>query len=153
MPTDLWQFAVTLYQRPGIEQACLQLQSQGVDVCVLMCAAWLGKNRARYQPERLAALQSLTRSWHEQVVLPLRQLRKGWRTLAQQEPALVQLREQVKQLELDAEREQLQRLETLSQNWLSEPATTPQDWLGQLAESLNPAAVQLLRNTAAGLGA
>jgi len=45
MPTDLWRFAETLYQRPGVEAACLQLQAQGADVCVLLCAAWLERRQ------------------------------------------------------------------------------------------------------------
>lgn len=150
MTTDLWPFAVTLYQQPGAEHACLQLQAQGADVCVLICAIWLEKKRARCSPERLSALQTHTRDWHEQVVRPLRQLRQNWRQPAQQDTHLQPLREQVKQLELDAEYEQLRRLDELAQQWLNEPDTTPQDWLEKMAlEPLNPTAVQLLRNAAA----
>ncbi|WXL25537.1 TIGR02444 family protein [Ectopseudomonas mendocina] len=152
MPTDLWPFAVTLYQQPGVEQACLQLQAQGADVCVVICAVWLEKHQASCRPERVLELQNHTRHWHEQVVQALRQLRQSWRQPAQEDTHLLQLREHVKRLELEAEREQLRRLTELTHHWLNEPDTTPQDWLGQLGpEPLNPAAVQLLRCTAAEL--
>ncbi len=29
MPPDLWSFALVLYARPGVEDACLRLQEQG----------------------------------------------------------------------------------------------------------------------------
>jgi uncharacterized protein (TIGR02444 family) len=152
MTTDLRPFAIALYQQPGAEHACLQLQAQGADVCVLICAIWLEIKRVRCCPERLTALQAHTRDWHEQVVRPLRQLRQNWRQPAQQDTHLLPLREQVKQLELDAEYEQLRRLGELAQQWLNEPDTTPQDWLGKMApEPLNPIAVQLLRSAAATL--
>src|SRR3546814_12836636 len=32
MTTDLWRFAESLYQRPGVEAACLHLQDEGADV-------------------------------------------------------------------------------------------------------------------------
>lgn len=150
MPADLWRFAEEFYQRPGVEAACLQLQEQGADVCLLICALWLDARGVACSATRAEALASLARPWREQVVQPLRQLRQGWREPAQRDNALRQLREEVKQLELDAERELLQRLAALSQDWPSEAAVQRGDWLEQLApEGASRAALQLLRDAAA----
>ena len=107
MPTDLWRFAQALYQHPGVEDTCLHLQTQGADVCLLLCAAWLEHRQIGCNHERAETLRNLAQPWLQQVVVPLRQLRQSWREAAQSDNALAQLREQVKQLELTAEREQL----------------------------------------------
>ena len=41
MCTDLWNHALALYARPGVEEACLGVQALGGDVCLLLCATWL----------------------------------------------------------------------------------------------------------------
>ncbi|WP_284733726.1 TIGR02444 family protein, partial [Pseudomonas aeruginosa] len=43
MTGNVWKFAVDVYARPGVETACLALQEQGADVCLLLVAAWLGR--------------------------------------------------------------------------------------------------------------
>lgn len=130
MPTDLWSFAQCLYARPGMEQACLHLQAGGADVCLLLTALWLEQRRASCTQERSAALQTLAGPWQQEVVRPLRQLRQGWCSAAQQDQALTQLREQVKALELQAEKVLLLRLEQVCQEW---PEETRCDWLSSLA--------------------
>ena len=39
MPSDLWSFAIHVYQRDGVEAACLRLQAAGADVCLLLAGA------------------------------------------------------------------------------------------------------------------
>ncbi len=133
MPTDLWRFAEALYQDPEVEQACLQLQTQGADVCLLLCAAWLETRQVACNDDRITALRDVTQSWQQQVVVPLRQLRQSWRNSAQRDQALAALREQVKKLELEAEREQLQRLARCTQNWPDSAANAALNWLERLA--------------------
>lgn len=149
MPTDLWHFALALYQQTGVEDACLQLQDQGADICLLLCGAWLERRQIGCQTERVTALRNLAEPWQEQVVLPLRQLRQHWREAAQDDKALAKLREQVKQLELAAEREQLQRLAACTQSW---PGTAPNatpNWLEHLAPAAcERAALHSLRSAA-----
>lgn len=154
MPTDLWRFAETLYQRPGVEAACLQLQAQGADVCLLLCATWLEAQKIACNDEHVATLHSLAQPWQLQVVVPLRQLRQSWRELAQSDNALAALREQVKKLELDAEREQLERLAICAQGWPSGEINAPLNWLEILAPQLaSRDALQTLRIAAAHLSA
>ena len=154
MPTDLWRFAEALYQRPGVEAACLLLQTQGADVCLLLCAAWLERRQITCTNERSDALRNIAQPWQQQVVVPLRQLRQSWREQAQSDHALAQLREQIKQLELTAEREQLERLAACTQDWSSHAANAPLNWLEKLApQQCNHDALQTLRIAAAQLSA
>lgn len=131
MHTDLWNFALHLYARPGVEAACLALQDEGADVCLLLCGAWLEAGRAGVTPERVQHLQQLAAAWQQHVVTPLRQLRRQWRADAQHDPQLTHLREQVKALELEAERTLLARLQQASEGWMNQGVAG--DWLAVLA--------------------
>ncbi|MBS7662488.1 TIGR02444 family protein [Pseudomonas lalucatii] len=133
MSTDLWRFAKDYYQRPGVEAACLRLQEQGADVCLLICAVWLERRGVACSPQRAEQLQGLAQPWRRQVVEPLRQLRQDWRAAARGDDALAALREHIKRLELEAERLQLQRLAAACGAW---PGTAPRvsaAWLQALA--------------------
>lgn len=132
MPSDLWSFASYCYARPGVEAACLRLQAAGADVCLLLCGLWLEQRGVACDDERLAALKALSEPWQRQVVQPLRELRQSWREPAQLDAAQLRLREQVKALELEAERELLQRLERLAGNW-SQLTGASVAWLEPLA--------------------
>ncbi|KIH81006.1 TIGR02444 family protein [Pseudomonas batumici] len=129
MHADLWTFSLNTYAKPGVEDACLALQAQGANVCLLLCAAWLGRRGVRCEAERSRQLQALAEPWHEQVVQPLRQLRLQWRTAASQDVGLKVLRDQVKALELAAEQQLLQRLEALGRDWPEVGAEDLDPWL------------------------
>ncbi|HSC82817.1 MAG TPA: TIGR02444 family protein [Pseudomonas sp.] len=131
MPSDLWSFASYCYARPGAEAACLQLQAAGADVCLLLCGLWLEQRGIAHSHERQTQLLAVSAPWQRQVIQPLRELRQGWREAAQLDPMQMRLREQVKALELEAERELLQRLERLTQSWNRAENKTA-TWLEQL---------------------
>lgn len=128
MPTDLWNHAIALYSRPGVETTCLELQAHGGDVCLALCGTWLQARHVPVTPARVEALRALAQAWQALVIAPLRALRTGWKAQALLNPALAELREQVKALELSAERVLLERLERLANGWASE-AGAAQDWL------------------------
>ena len=147
MHTDLWNFALNLYARPGVEAACLHWQDQGGDVCLLLCAAWLGTRGVAPSEQRVQTLRELAETWQKEVVKPLRSMRQQWRNLAAQDPQLANLREQVKGLELQAERVLLERLQRVSEGWTAtaEPGV---DWLHHLLPvdaGLHHDALQTLR--------
>jgi uncharacterized protein (TIGR02444 family) len=151
MPSDLWTFALRLYAQPGVEQACLRLQAGGADVCLLLCACWLGRRGTTFAAARADTLKELCEPWQEQVVKPLRSLRQAWRTQAQADQALAGLRERIKAIELDAERELLARLELVAAGWAEDEAEQLQDWLLGCAprlEGLDRDALDLLRAAA-----
>ncbi len=132
MPSDLWSFASCCYARPGVETACLRLQAAGADVCLLLCGLWLEQRATGHDKQRQAQLLALSEPWQRQMVRPLRELRQGWREAAQADAALLRLREQVKALELEAERELLRRLERLAGDWTGQDSNSA-NWLEALA--------------------
>ncbi len=133
MHPDLWRFAEDLYRRPGVETACLHLQAQGNDICLLLCGAWLGCRGVACNAERAEHLRAIAQPWQHEVVGALRHVRQQWRAAAHHDSALAALREQIKQLELAAERELLQRLASGCHDWPGDTAEDMQDWLHTLA--------------------
>jgi uncharacterized protein (TIGR02444 family) len=129
MSSDLWSFSLTTYARPGIEQACLQLQAAGVNVCLLLCSAWLGQRGVACNEQRLQQLRTVAFAWDTDVVRPLRALRTQWKAAATADADLHNLREQVKALELEAERHLLLRLERAAQSWPQGAETDLAAWL------------------------
>ena len=153
MSSDLWSFSLTTYARPRVEQACLQLQSAGVNVCLLLCGAWLGQRGVACDEQRLQQLRSVAASWDIDVVRPLRTLRTQWKVGSTQDSDLHALREQVKALELEAERHLFLRLESAAQSWPQSAETDLAAWLeGATAEAahLHRDALHQLRVAATG---
>jgi len=150
---DLWSFASACYAQPGVEAACLELQAAGADVCLMLTGAWLECRGVRISELHLDEVRHLSERWQNQVVVPLRELRQVWKQPAAGDAALAQLRNQVKQLELSAERTQLERLQLASMNWPGGTATA--HWLEQLHPELTlpAAALGTLRRAAAQLSA
>lgn len=134
MQEDLWEFALAVYARPGVEGACLRLQEAGADVCLVLTALWLDRRACVLDAEGLARLQRASRHWQDTVVRPLRQLRQAWKAPAGADERLAVLREQLKGLELSAEREQLARLARLAAHWPCCEALDSGAWLHALVQ-------------------
>jgi uncharacterized protein (TIGR02444 family) len=139
MPADLWSFALARYARPGVENACLTLQAEGADVCLLLCGAWLGARGVACTTARVEQLKALATPWQTEVVAPLRWLRQRWKAEAAGDASLAELRDQAKALELQAEHELLRRLESVSADWPQDAGETTRDWLRALAGFDHPA--------------
>jgi uncharacterized protein (TIGR02444 family) len=129
MSSDLWSFSLGTYARPGVEAACLQLQATGVNVCLLLCGLWLGQRGVACNEQRLQWLRNVAEPWDSDVVQPLRALRTQWKSAAAKDMEVNALREQVKALELEAERLLLWRLERVAHSWPQCGATDPSAWL------------------------
>jgi uncharacterized protein (TIGR02444 family) len=113
-PTPLWTFAVEAYGRPDAQAACLALQDDhGVNVSYLLWAAW---GEAEGLPLDLTAGASLALTWEAGVSAPLRLARRAlkpeWAQV--QGAAREALRDEVKRLELSAERLLFDSLASLS---------------------------------------
>ncbi len=146
----LWDFALAVYGRPGVEAACLALQdAHGQCVPLLLWRAWALDRPL--DPSALTSAVRLARDWQVRVVAPLRAVR---RDLAAQAPPIVDadrrsLRDAVKASELAAERALLVGLEALTP-----PGETPRgaavDALAELAQTWSaPAPIALLSHLAA----
>ncbi|MDZ7853820.1 MAG: TIGR02444 family protein [Halomonas sp.] len=110
LDTPLWEFALALYARRGVEAACLVLQDEaGVDVCELLWHCWLYHHGLACEecPDHV-------RRWQQQVTAPLRRLRRDLKPEARLHEPVAALRRTLQQAELQAERETLSRLERLA---------------------------------------
>jgi uncharacterized protein (TIGR02444 family) len=101
-----WDFSLAVYGRPGVAPACLALQDRhGLDVNLLLYCGWCGSRGRALSGEEIAALDARVADWRREVVLPLRGVRRWMKT---QEAAPGEeagaLRDEVKRLELEAER-------------------------------------------------
>ena len=115
-----WDYSLELYGRPGVAAACLALQERhGLDVNLLLLCCWAGARGIELDERRLGRLQAAVAGWQDEVVRPLRALRRGLKArLAESLPDSVpagwpdlvrSFRTRVQDLELDAEHlEQLQ---------------------------------------------
>lgn len=103
-----WAFVLDFYARPGVSQACLDLQDHlGVDVPVLLHAIWLHcAFGITPDAEAVAAFEAAVRPWREEVVRPLRGARRYVKAhpFGLPPPFLAGLRQQIADAELGAER-------------------------------------------------
>jgi uncharacterized protein (TIGR02444 family) len=110
-----WDYSLELYRRPGVEDACLELQRRhGLDVNLLLLCCWLGARGVALDRAALERAELAVRAWQVEVVRPMRAVRRrlkvkledpdpmsvheGWPDLAQA------LRRHALALEIDAER-------------------------------------------------
>jgi uncharacterized protein (TIGR02444 family) len=103
--TPFWQFSGLVYGRPGVAEACVDLQDRhGLDVNLLLFCAWAGAQGRRLDRGDLGLLRGASRPWHDAVVAPLRSARR-WlkRQTAVPEDLGESFRDKVKSLELQAE--------------------------------------------------
>ena len=106
----LWDFALALYAKPGVEAACLTLQEEvGLDVCELLFHCWLYSCGLEALPSAVARQRVQRRQWQSSVTEVLRGLRRHLKASAAASESVTVLRETIKQAELMAERENLQR--------------------------------------------
>jgi len=100
-----WAFSLHLYAQAGVESACLALQEEGADVNLLLLCCWLGGTGRRLDRRRLRSVIAAVASWQEQIVVPLRLVRRNlkresWRVSASGRRAL---RQHLATAELQAE--------------------------------------------------
>jgi uncharacterized protein (TIGR02444 family) len=118
-----WRFALALYAQKGVAPACLELQDQhGKDVILLLYGCWLGASgRGVLDAATLAAAESSTRPWREQVVEPLRRTRHALKGIAGAE----ELYAKMKDIELEAEHVAIRRLAPMAP--APDPTRSPAD--------------------------
>lgn len=73
-----WDFVVELYAKPGVSQACLELQDRlDVDVSFLLTALFYAKRRnIEFSIEQIASLDRSISAWRAEIIAPLRRLRR-----------------------------------------------------------------------------
>jgi uncharacterized protein (TIGR02444 family) len=151
----LGKFAVDLYQAPGIAPLCLELQdSQGFDIPLLLFLCWHGYCVGEPDEPMLTQAISVSRQWTAQVVNPLRAARRWLKAGADGHTSHIELslcfiqaghseagrigelREKIKNLELQAEFMQLDALEKLTCARCPKPGPGPGRCTDSLAEDI-----------------
>ena len=110
---SLWGWSLEAYARPGVPEACLQLQDEhGQNTSVLLWAVWA----EGADPATLQAAAAAGRTWDAAVLQPIRAVRRTLKTpfAAVDDGAREGLREDVKDAELRAERVLMEACEALS---------------------------------------
>ncbi|MES2860515.1 MAG: TIGR02444 family protein [Pseudomonadota bacterium] len=116
MTIALWDWAVAAYAAPGVSDACLHLQdTSGQNVPLLLWAAWTAATGRPLDEDTIEAACDSARAWETSAVTPLRAIRRALKgpILDIDNTAREALREQVKAVELAAERHLLAGLEAL----------------------------------------
>ena len=114
---SLWDWAVAAYAAPEVSEACLALQDHhDQNVPLLLWSAWVAATGRRPDEETIEAACDTARAWEEIVVAPLRAMRRTLKTPLNDIEAgsRLEIRDQVKALELKAERRLLEALEALA---------------------------------------
>ena len=73
-----WSFAVDLYAKPAVSQACLTLQDRlGGDVCLLLFALFIAReHQIGLAHSDFASLDAAIADWRREVIEPLRSVRR-----------------------------------------------------------------------------
>jgi uncharacterized protein (TIGR02444 family) len=110
----LWRFSTAFYARAGVAEALIRLQDNaGFDVNLMLFALWFGlSGRNRFTAAKLAAADRAAGPIRGDLVEPLRALRRRLRS--NPDADIQRLREEIKRLELAAERILQNRLARLA---------------------------------------
>jgi len=105
-----WNFALDVYRRPGVSDACLQLQEPyHLDVNLLLFSGWTGAfGMGRLSGEELSRCRDAVAGWHDSVVRGLRGVRRILKTGFDDLPGELReisdaLRKRIQAREIDAE--------------------------------------------------
>jgi uncharacterized protein (TIGR02444 family) len=110
MVSTLWDFASDCYGRPGVAETCLHAQdTYAADINMVLTAAWLAARGLRWEHNDIVALAHLCTEWRTRCLLPLRSVRR----YLKHRTGADDMYTRVKMLELEAERHQLQLIETV----------------------------------------
>ena len=140
--SPFWRFSLDLYADQAVAGACLALQDEaGVDVNVLLYVLWAASCGRRLTESEVSETVAAVEDWRAGVVAPLRSARRSLRTppAAVDADGAARLRQQVKKVELEAERLQQEALYRL-RNW---------DELGRAEPSPEAAAIANVKAYAA----
>jgi uncharacterized protein (TIGR02444 family) len=108
-----WDFVVELYAKPGVSQACLELQDRlGVDVSFLLTVLFYARRRSvDFSMEEIASLDRSISAWRDQVLIPLRRLRRSVKASALLNSPTDEFYRRIKADELLAEQLEVSALE------------------------------------------
>ncbi len=109
MGSPFWDFSIAVYHASAVQDECLSMQDRfGLDVNLILLCAFLGAvHGVTLTAEEIASVRQEVGQWHEQIVRPLRVVRRQLKTIKLQDAgaaSAADLRTQVKAAELESER-------------------------------------------------
>ncbi|MGF1474379.1 MAG: TIGR02444 family protein [Geminicoccaceae bacterium] len=126
---SFWQFACERYTRAGVTERLLRWQdANGIDVIEILVGLWLAERGVALDSARLGDLRSATQSWSCEAIYDFRVWRRRFKKLTALPEAMdrtedhVSLYKRACSLELEMERLQIERTESLARTW---PSTEP----------------------------
>jgi uncharacterized protein (TIGR02444 family) len=122
MGEAFWRFSLVFYSRPGVADILLRLQDRdGCDIDLILFALWCGAVLRRpLDAADLIAAQAATAPLRDEVVVPIRTLRRRLKSAAETDTQ--DLRRRIAALELAAERHVQYRLADLIHDGGQAPA-------------------------------
>ncbi|SLN35697.1 TIGR02444 family protein [Oceanibacterium hippocampi] len=102
-PNEFWDFSSRLYARDGVAEASLALQDRhGIDVNLLLFCCWVAASgRGTFEDGELESAIDRVAAWRDNVILPLRDLRRYLKGGAA--PAPYQLADELRRVIADIE--------------------------------------------------
>jgi uncharacterized protein (TIGR02444 family) len=134
--SDFWDWSLTVYARPGVAGACLALQERhGLDVNLLLFVVWSGSEGRVLEPAAIRAAIDRVRRWQQEIVHPLRALRRRLKNDAHGlDVGLAStVRARIAAVELDAEHAEQIALTGLAAVALARPVPAGEAIAGNLA--------------------
>jgi uncharacterized protein (TIGR02444 family) len=129
-PSPFWTFSLGFYRQGGVPEACLELQDRcGVDVNIVLFLLWTATLRRRLEASETRTLADKVRAWQNDVVVPIRNLRRFLKT----PPPLLDegtaelFRTKIKAVELESERLQQEAMFALAPSLHYEPSGTVEE--------------------------
>jgi len=120
---SLWTFSCNLYHKDQVQDACHFLQDhEGVDVPLLLFYCWMGTYHMTLSLDQRYRAQQSSLVWQQHCIKPLRHIRQTMKTIqaeADQQSTWQQVREEVKSLELSAEKQVIEVLESQVKDLIS----------------------------------
>jgi uncharacterized protein (TIGR02444 family) len=109
-----WSFAVDLYRRPAVSEACLALQDRlGGDVCLVLFALFIAReHQIGLAHSDFASLDEAVADWRREVIEPLRSVRRRLKLAPHPAPSphTNAVRQYIQRAELAAEQIELAML-------------------------------------------
>ena len=126
---EFWRFSLRVYSHDEVANECLSLQEAlGLDVNILLFCAWLGTRGVVLRREFIEAACQLTARWRDNIVSPLRRVRRQLKADGNRFPSL---RERVKALELESEQIEQAMLFAYAQDLPDSASMRPADAIAQ----------------------
>jgi len=107
MADGFWPFSLAFYNDAGAQQACIAFQdSHGGDVNVMLYLLFRARDGGAYDTGGVAAVDAAVAPWREEVVRPLRAVRRVLKSCQYLPDGEAQegFRAKIKKVELDAEK-------------------------------------------------